>query len=113
MRELLDRSRYGADTLLAHELMRGAVLRLHRWGLLSAVVEAGTPPVRSTTFHLPDADTMSIELTAHRTRIQPWRPDSVGRFPESVAATSGIRSCCRCPPAARCFRLDPATTVAN
>ena len=52
---LLDRSRYGTDTLSTHALMRGAVLRLHRWGLLPAVVTAGTPAVRSTTFHLPDA----------------------------------------------------------
>jgi 2-polyprenyl-6-methoxyphenol hydroxylase-like FAD-dependent oxidoreductase len=37
--------------------MRGAVLQLHRWGLLPAVVGAGTPPVRSTTFHLAGADT--------------------------------------------------------
>src|SRR5215472_2385127 len=51
---LLDRSRYGTDTLSTHALMRGAVLQLHRWGLLPAIIAAGTPPVRSTTFHLPD-----------------------------------------------------------
>jgi flavin-dependent dehydrogenase len=53
---VLDKSRYGTDTLSTHALMRGAVLQLHRWGLLPAVAGAGTPPVRSTTFHLPDAD---------------------------------------------------------
>jgi hypothetical protein len=37
--------------------MRGAVLQLHRWGLLPAVAGAGTRPVRSTTFHLADAVT--------------------------------------------------------
>ena len=52
---LLDRSRYGTDTLSTHALMRGAVLQLHSWGLLDRVIAAGTPPVRSTTFHLPDA----------------------------------------------------------
>jgi flavin-dependent dehydrogenase len=52
---VLDKSRYGTDTLSTHALMRGAVLQLHRWGLLPAVAGAGTPPVRSTTFHLPDA----------------------------------------------------------
>jgi flavin-dependent dehydrogenase len=52
---LLDRSRYGTDTLSTHALMRGAVLQLHRWGLLDRVIAEGTPPVRSTTFHLPDA----------------------------------------------------------
>ena len=54
---LLDRSRYGTDTLSTHALMRGAVLQLHRWGLLPRVIAAGTPAVRSTTFHLPDAVT--------------------------------------------------------
>ena len=54
---VLDKSRYGTDTLSTHALMRGAVLQLHRWGLLPAVAGAGTPPVRSTTFHLADAVT--------------------------------------------------------
>jgi len=54
---VLDKSRYGTDTLSTHALMRGAVLQLQRWGLLPAVVEAGTPPVRSTTFHLAEAVT--------------------------------------------------------
>ena len=40
---VLDRSRYGADTLSTHALMRGGVVQLHRWGLLDAVVAAGTP----------------------------------------------------------------------
>src|SRR5262245_53036444 len=30
--------------------MRGAVLQLHRWGVLPAIAAAGTPPVHSTTF---------------------------------------------------------------
>jgi 2-polyprenyl-6-methoxyphenol hydroxylase-like FAD-dependent oxidoreductase len=47
---VVDRGRYGTDTLSTHALMRGAVVQLHRWGLLDAVVEAGTPPIRRTTF---------------------------------------------------------------
>jgi len=47
---LLDRSRYGSDTLSTHALMRGGVLQLQRWGLLERVVAAGTPPVRRVTF---------------------------------------------------------------
>src|SRR5206468_10109150 len=47
---VVDRSRYGADTLSTHALMRAGVAQLHRWGLLDAVVRAGTPPVRATTF---------------------------------------------------------------
>ncbi len=47
---LLDRGRYGTDTLSTHALMRGGVLQLHRWGLLDQVIAAGTPPVRQATF---------------------------------------------------------------
>jgi flavin-dependent dehydrogenase len=58
---LLDRSRYGTDTLSTHALMRGAALQLHRWGLLARVAAAGTPAIRSTTFHLPGAVT-TVEI---------------------------------------------------
>jgi 2-polyprenyl-6-methoxyphenol hydroxylase-like FAD-dependent oxidoreductase len=47
---LVDRSRYGTDTLSTHALMRGGVFQLSRWGLLDRVIDAGTPPVRRTTF---------------------------------------------------------------
>jgi flavin-dependent dehydrogenase len=47
---VVDRGRYGTDTLSTHALMRGAVLQLHRWGVLPAIVEQGTPPVTATTF---------------------------------------------------------------
>ena len=47
---VVDRSRYGADTLSTHALMRGGVLQLQRWGLLERIVGAGTPPIRRTTF---------------------------------------------------------------
>jgi 2-polyprenyl-6-methoxyphenol hydroxylase-like FAD-dependent oxidoreductase len=48
---MIDRGEYGADTLSTHALMRGGVLLLHRWGVLPRVLEMGTPPVRSTSFH--------------------------------------------------------------
>jgi flavin-dependent dehydrogenase len=51
---LVERGAYGTDTLSTHALMRGAVLQLHRWGVLPAVIAAGTPPVRSTIFHYTD-----------------------------------------------------------
>jgi flavin-dependent dehydrogenase len=47
---VVDRGAYGSDTLSTHALMRGAVLQLKRWDVLPALVSAGTPPVRSTTF---------------------------------------------------------------
>src|SRR5262245_44825523 len=47
---VVDRSRYGSDTLSTHALMRGGVVQLHRWGLLDRIVDAGTPAIRRTTF---------------------------------------------------------------
>ncbi len=54
---LLDRSRDGTDALSTHALTRGAVLQLHRWGLLPGIVAAGTPRIPSATFHLPGGAT--------------------------------------------------------
>jgi 2-polyprenyl-6-methoxyphenol hydroxylase-like FAD-dependent oxidoreductase len=48
---VVDPARRGSDTLSTHALMRGAVLQLHRWGVLDAIRSAGTPPIRTTTFH--------------------------------------------------------------
>jgi flavin-dependent dehydrogenase len=50
----LDRQAYGSDTMSTHALMRGAVVQLDRWGLIPSVVAAGTPAIRSTTFHYAD-----------------------------------------------------------
>jgi len=58
---VVDRGRHGTDTLSTHALMWGGVLQLHRWGLLDAVEEAGTPVVRTTTFHYAD-DVVRIPL---------------------------------------------------
>ena len=51
---LVDRGDYGSDILSTHALMRGGVLQLARWNLLGRIIEAGTPPVKTTTFHLGD-----------------------------------------------------------
>jgi menaquinone-9 beta-reductase len=48
---LIDRLAYGSDTLSTHALMRTGVVQLNRWGLLPAVMAAGTPAIRKTTFH--------------------------------------------------------------
>jgi flavin-dependent dehydrogenase len=53
---LIDKGKYGTDTLSTHALMRGAVLQLTRWGVLPAVVAAGTPAVRKTTFSYSQQD---------------------------------------------------------
>lgn len=51
---LIDRQAYGSDTMSTHALMRGAVVQLNRWGLIPDITDAGTPAIRSTTFHYGD-----------------------------------------------------------
>lgn len=46
----LERAAGGTDTVSTHALMRGGVLQLARWGLLDQIVDAGTPPVRTTVY---------------------------------------------------------------
>lgn len=58
---VVDRQAYGADTMSTHALMRGGVLQLKRWGLIPDVVAAGTPPIRSTTFHYAD-EAVPVEI---------------------------------------------------
>ena len=58
---VVDRQAYGADTMSTHALMRGAVLRLNRWDLIPRLVTAGTPPIRSTTFHYGE-ETIRVDI---------------------------------------------------
>jgi menaquinone-9 beta-reductase len=51
---VVDRGRYGTDTLSTHALMRGAVVQLHRWGVLPAVIASGAPAIRQATFFYGD-----------------------------------------------------------
>jgi flavin-dependent dehydrogenase len=59
---LIDRGVAGTDTLSTHALMRGAVVQLARWGVLPAVVAAGTPAIRRTTFAY-DGDEVSVAIS--------------------------------------------------
>lgn len=58
---MIDRGRYGTDTLSTHALMRGAVVQLHRWDVLPAIVASGTSPVRQATFFYGD-DAVSVPV---------------------------------------------------
>jgi len=60
---LVDRQVYGSDTMSTHALMRGAVVQLSRWGLIPSLTEAGTPAIRSTTFHYGD-ETVRVDIKA-------------------------------------------------
>lgn len=59
---LVDRGKYGSDTLSTHGLMRAGVLQLSRWGLLDAVVAAATPAIRRTSFHYAHSETTNVEI---------------------------------------------------
>jgi flavin-dependent dehydrogenase len=59
---LVDRAAYGTDTVSTHGLMRAGVLQLSRWGLLSEVVAASTPPIRRTTFHYADGESVQVSI---------------------------------------------------
>jgi 2-polyprenyl-6-methoxyphenol hydroxylase-like FAD-dependent oxidoreductase len=59
---LLDRGRYGSDTLSTHGLMRAGVWQLDRWGVLPSLVDAATPPIRRTAFHYADGETVEVAL---------------------------------------------------
>jgi flavin-dependent dehydrogenase len=58
---MVDRGRYGTDTLSTHALMRGAVVQLHRWNVLPAVIAADTTPVRQATFFYGD-ESVSVPI---------------------------------------------------
>jgi 2-polyprenyl-6-methoxyphenol hydroxylase-like FAD-dependent oxidoreductase len=47
---VVDRAQFPSDTLSTHQVQVPGVARLRRWGLLDAVVAAGTPPTRRVRF---------------------------------------------------------------
>ncbi|HEX5132467.1 MAG TPA: NAD(P)/FAD-dependent oxidoreductase [Candidatus Krumholzibacteria bacterium] len=51
---VVDKGTHGSDTTSTHALMRAGVMQLHRWGVLERVTAAGTPAIRTTTFHYND-----------------------------------------------------------
>lgn len=61
---LVDRSRHGSDTLSTHALMRGAVVQLHRWGLLDRIRASGTPRISTTSFHY-GGDRFDVAIKPH------------------------------------------------
>ena len=87
---VIDKGAYGSDTLSTHALMRGAVLQLHRWGILPAVVAAGTPAVCSTTFSYREQDvTVPIEERFGVSALYAPRRALLDRILVDAAATSG------------------------
>jgi len=99
---LVDRSRYGVDTLSTHALMRGGVMQLHRWGLLDHIIDKGTPPVRSVSFTTDTSFTIPIKMqhgidalyAPRRTVLDPILVDAAARAGAEVRygiTVSGVR----------------------
>lgn len=87
---LVDKGVYGSDTTSTHALMRGAILQLHRWGVLPTIVAAGTPPVHSTTFSYPGQDvTVPIEPRFGVSALYAPRRALLDRTLVDAAADSG------------------------
>ena len=59
---LIDRDRYGSDTLSTLALIRGGVVQLARWGVLPDVTAAGTPPIRQVVFCYADGEQVSVAI---------------------------------------------------
>jgi flavin-dependent dehydrogenase len=47
---LVDRALFPSDTLSTHQIARGGVVQLARWGLLDAVLASGAPAIRDVHF---------------------------------------------------------------
>lgn len=58
---VIDRARYGSDTLSTHAFTPPGVLQLGRWGLLDAIRAAGTPQVTSVVQHY-DGERIEIPI---------------------------------------------------
>lgn len=88
---LVDRGRYGSDTLSTHGLMRAGVLQLSRWGLLDALVAAGTPAIRRTKFLYAHGETAEVEIrpSAHVPALYAPRRHLLDRLLVDAAADAG------------------------
>ena len=87
---VLDRARYGSDTVSTHALMRGGVLQLQRWGLLDEIVAAGTPPVTRVVFHYPDETTpISLKPAAGVRALYAPRRTVLDRVLADAASAAG------------------------
>jgi flavin-dependent dehydrogenase len=59
---LVEHGRRGSDTVSTHGLMRGGVLQLSRWGVLSDIIAANTPGIREVVFHYADGEDITVAI---------------------------------------------------
>jgi 2-polyprenyl-6-methoxyphenol hydroxylase-like FAD-dependent oxidoreductase len=74
----VDRANFPSDTLSTHQVQVPGVARLARWGVLDAVLSAGTPPTRRVTFdqgqvsfsaRMPACDGVDMMCSPRRTLL--------------------------------------------
>lgn len=101
---LIERGWRGADTLSTLALMRCGVLQLSRWGLVDALIAAGTPPITTTSFHydgepveipIKARDGVNALLAPRRTVIDPLLADSAQSAGADVAYGVRVRELLR------------------
>lgn len=87
----VDHGSPGTDTVSTHALMRLGVTQLSRWGVLDAIRQAGTPPVRRTQFHYGD-ETVAVDIrpTAHGDALYAPRRTVLDLALVRAAAEAGV-----------------------
>jgi flavin-dependent dehydrogenase len=89
---VLERGRYGSDTVSTHALMRAGVVQLHRWNLLDRLRRAGVPPVRTTVFHYASGDVhISLRPAAGVDALYAPRRTTLDALLVDAAAQAGAR----------------------
>ena len=87
---VVEATRPGSDTLSTHALMRGGVLQLHRWGLLDAVIDAGTPAIVLTEFaYGDDIETVDIRPSGGISALRAPRRTVLDALLLEAARTAG------------------------
>ena len=66
---VIDRGRYGTDTLSTHALMRGAVVQLHRWNVLPEVMSVIDKSVQKGVLHKNAAARYKSRLTVRANQV--------------------------------------------
>nr|MCU0254267.1 FAD-dependent monooxygenase [Acidobacteriota bacterium] len=70
---VVDHDQPGTDTMSTHALMRGAVLQLHRWGVLDRIRASGAPPIRRTSFFY-GRETVDVDIAPVLGTDALWAP---------------------------------------
>jgi flavin-dependent dehydrogenase len=87
---VVDKTRYGADTISTHALMRAGVLQLTRWGLLDQIIAARTPAVRQATVYVgSDRTTIPVRAASGVDALYAPRRTILDPIIADAAAASG------------------------